>query len=589
MDGPGKISNKEIVPQIIDEAPGNIEEPSKSDKFSAGNSLVEASKAQKWKAYLCRAVIGMGGLRKESYKKYDDQIKSINSYLKQSKASQVPDKAQTPNTKINERKVSSTSIPNTLVSLKAMGQRLLSKISTLTPEKPQTTAPLPNQTTQILNQINADINNLSNISQAVFDSLSTKSMDYYEANKLANEQVWGGSRFKMNSPIAQTAIRIGKKFFSGNLVGKDFIATQAPVIPGESEESMQSLKKFYQVMLDQNVHTVINLTSFEDTRNSKDLMYRYWPNSNEPLTLGSVSVTKKDVEKSPEFETTTLKIKQKASLKHPRPKTREVKILHYYQWLDQGVPEGKDLKKLTEALDKRKLEGKTMVHCRAGVGRTGTMIVLRQLQEGIRAGKISQENLLKAATELVWQGRHERSSLFVQSPGQFEFILREALKEFDQPNNNTIINQATDATIVTGPPPKKPPRAKSMEKANSELVENGSQTHPVPKPRRRDAIRRKQPNSTVPIPQKRTSVKQGVDLAPPPAVNNAIILKKVKGNDQYPIKAFMKDIDSIQSNAQLEHLATELKTLREERGNSVSTDYLQQLQAGVAFRLSRKK
>ena len=69
-------------------------------------------------------------------------------------------------------------------------------------------------------------------------------------------------------------------------------------------------------------------------------------------------------------------------------KTKDLKVeqLHYPGWPDHGVPSGESMESFRIMLDyfiwtmlKQKAEEKIIVHCSAGIGRTGTTIGLASL------------------------------------------------------------------------------------------------------------------------------------------------------------------------------------------------------------------
>ena len=79
--------------------------------------------------------------------------------------------------------------------------------------------------------------------------------------------------------------------------------------------------------------------------------------------------------------------------KENKPVKREITHIHFTQWPDKGVPDGNDetiFEAFLEIINKvndLKKEGPILVHCSAGVGRTGTFISMFSLYKEILAQK----------------------------------------------------------------------------------------------------------------------------------------------------------------------------------------------------------
>jgi len=108
---------------------------------------------------------------------------------------------------------------------------------------------------------------------------------------------------------------------------------------------------------------------------------------------------------------------------------REVKQLHYTGWPDYGVPSGKTMESFKTMMDylilailTTKPEEKIVIHCSAGIGRTGSTIALAHLIMNAWA----QKNVGVADPEVsvfstIRRMREQRYHL-VQSLDQFEFV-----------------------------------------------------------------------------------------------------------------------------------------------------------------------
>jgi len=147
--------------------------------------------------------------------------------------------------------------------------------------------------------------------------------------------------------------------------------------------------------------------------------HKYWSlkESSSNLSLSSISETQIDsnlVER--EFKLTNQKTNEIRSIKH----------LHFVGWPDHGVPELDDvynsfqymLEKVYEA--KSKSKGPIIVHCSAGVGRTGTFMAMYNMHYNIRnqiQNKVVRFNIWNTVRKLKEQ---RRSS--VENFLQYKFI-----------------------------------------------------------------------------------------------------------------------------------------------------------------------
>lgn len=99
--------------------------------------------------------------------------------------------------------------------------------------------------------------------------------------------------------------------------------------------------------------------------------------------------------------------------------TKKVKLYHFTGWPDFGVPQsGSSLLSFIQVIKSdKKLKGKTaVVHCSAGVGRTGTFIALHTLMKSVDVTKTV--NIYKTVLQL----REERVAM-VQKKVRIFYLL----------------------------------------------------------------------------------------------------------------------------------------------------------------------
>ncbi|XP_064154460.1 receptor-type tyrosine-protein phosphatase V-like [Anguilla rostrata] len=164
---------------------------------------------------------------------------------------------------------------------------------------------------------------------------------------------------------------INASYVPGGASARDFICTQGPL------ESTQA--DFWRMVWEQNVRVVIMLTPCKE--NHKVLCEPYWPQERVSVCYGGVQVTTLYQQRGPESVITTMHLRQAGSSAE-----RRVTHYHYPGWPDQGVPQNPaSICALAELVRKHinsiQHIGPSIVHCSAGVGRSGAFVALLWLMQ----------------------------------------------------------------------------------------------------------------------------------------------------------------------------------------------------------------
>ncbi|XP_065938486.1 receptor-type tyrosine-protein phosphatase alpha [Magallana gigas] len=157
-----------------------------------------------------------------------------------------------------------------------------------------------------------------------------------------------------------------------------YIATQGP--------KPKTIADFWTMIWQEEVCNIVCLTNL--TEGTKNKCAQYWPDINDKLQGGTLTVRHLEEKTYAEYIIRRFKIHNKTSRTD-----RQVTMFHYTTWSDHGVADPLSLVVFHRHVIRATANsaGKfTVVHCSAGVGRTGTYIGLDALyQEGERTGKIN--------------------------------------------------------------------------------------------------------------------------------------------------------------------------------------------------------
>ena len=144
---------------------------------------------------------------------------------------------------------------------------------------------------------------------------------------------------------------------------------------------------------------------------------KYWPHLQETQMFGAISVTtisKMQVSNVPGLTKRCIQV-QVGNSEH----SKQVIQYQYTGWPDFGIPSSpQPLVEMTKIMREELLSkgGVGLIHCSAGVGRTGTMLALNKIMEDIDAGS-EKVDIFNTVLNL----RSERV-LMVQKLLQYEFL-----------------------------------------------------------------------------------------------------------------------------------------------------------------------
>lgn len=193
-----------------------------------------------------------------------------------------------------------------------------------------------------------------------------------------------------------------------------YIATQGPM------ES--TTRHFYDMVWQENSGLIISLGKVKEGKIVK--FYQYWPNKGKNLKVGNFDIQLlKEVEHT-DYTHRTLKITHMY-----KDSYRLVEHLHYTTWPDHNVP--KTSKPIIDMIglfhkiwkeNSNENTGPPIIHCSAGIGRTGTFITLSTIIKDLnKSGKrtISED----CVPNIVKSLREQRHGM-LKSTKQYIFIYK---------------------------------------------------------------------------------------------------------------------------------------------------------------------
>ncbi|XP_064019310.1 receptor-type tyrosine-protein phosphatase eta isoform X2 [Pogoniulus pusillus] len=187
-------------------------------------------------------------------------------------------------------------------------------------------------------------------------------------NRYNNVLPYDISRVKLLDQSSVTGDYINANYMPGYNSKKAFIAAQGP-LPNTIED-------FWRMIWEKNIYSIVMLTKCVEQARTK--CEQYWPDE-QSKSYGDIIVTMVSEIVLPEWTIRDFTVE-----KSNTPESHTVRQFHFTSWPDHGVPETTDLlinfrHLVHEYSSQNPIDSPTLVHCSAGVGRTGTFIAIDRL------------------------------------------------------------------------------------------------------------------------------------------------------------------------------------------------------------------
>ncbi|XP_071375556.1 receptor-type tyrosine-protein phosphatase H-like isoform X3 [Centroberyx affinis] len=246
-------------------------------------------------------------------------------------------------------------------------------------------------------------------------------------NRFTNVLPYDWSRVKLTSVNhSENSDYINANYMPGYNSNRQYIAAQGPL--------PSTVNDFWRMIWEQRVKGVVMVTNCTEGGRAK--CEQYWPLDCTPCLFGELLVTVQSEQREPDWTLREFGVKNKQTSEE-----RTVKHFHFTAWPDHGVPEGTEALIWFRGLVRQHIENEgdgapTVVHCSAGVGRTGTIIALDVLLQQLEAERAVG---IAAFVQKIRQSR----PLMVQTESQYVFLhqcIMNSLQLNQKPEENIYEN-----------------------------------------------------------------------------------------------------------------------------------------------------
>ena len=256
------------------------------------------------------------------------------------------------------------------------------------------------------------------------------------------------NRFKNILPFDHTRVVLTEGS-DETVPGSDYI--NANYINGEVGEESQfryiatqgclpsTIVDFWRMVWQEDARVIVMITN--EVERGRNKCARYWPNPEEPTEQGALRLVNAGETFNPNY------ILRHFLVTHSeKQETRDIYQFHFKAWPDHGVPQDPGVvlgflddvnHKYREVQRESDKHRPMVVHCSAGIGRTGTFIVIDIILASITANGWKHEIDIQQTVQIA---RLQRSGM-VQTEQQYKFVYR-AIQHYVEACEQKMTHQA---------------------------------------------------------------------------------------------------------------------------------------------------
>uniref|UniRef100_H2SW26 protein-tyrosine-phosphatase n=1 Tax=Takifugu rubripes TaxID=31033 RepID=H2SW26_TAKRU len=277
------------------------------------------------------------------------------------------------------------------------------------------------------------------------------------------------NRYKNILPFDTTRVEImetdsdlpGSDYINANYIrvkgrhvneGKVFIATQGCL--------QNTVIDFWKMVYQENTHVIVMTT--KEVERGRNKCVRYWPDLHGTKEFGKVLVRNVDERPAQDYILRKLEV-----TRLDREPLRYIWHYQYLSWPDHGVPNDPGgvlwfLEEVNRTQSTIPDTGPIIVHCSAGIGRTGTIIVIDILIDVINRQGLDCDIDIPKTIQRV---REQRSGM-VQTEAQYKFIYMAVQQYIDTAQKRLEEEQRNKLKEREYSNIKYPPMTNSRSKSN---------------------------------------------------------------------------------------------------------------------------